>query len=56
MTTDLWGKDTVSSSMLLQHFSTGDVRSFEARIDLDFDALHPVNAGKSSITQHEGLI
>lgn len=34
------GEDTVSSSMLLRYLSTGDVESFEARIDLDFDARH----------------
>jgi hypothetical protein len=36
--------------MLLQYLSTGAVESFEARIDLDFDARHPVNVGRGNIT------
>lgn len=41
MTTQDWslGGDTVSSSIRRQYLSTGDVESFEAWIDLDFDAL-----------------
>jgi hypothetical protein len=42
--------------MLLQYLSTGDVESFEARVDLDLDTRHPVDFGKGIITEQEGLL